>query len=131
MTNRNERLRQLAAAWNDAWNGGDPEALAAFFGDAGTYYEPDLLSGPVAGRTGVVQSATKTWQQWPGATFEIVSMIVADPHVALEWRSSAKHRSGVELTLEGVDILQWEGEKLAAARIYYDEHKRKLALAEQ
>lgn len=127
---RVDELRELAAAWNAAWNGRDPEALAAFFTEDGTYYEPGLESGPVLAADGVKQAATKTWESWPGATFQTVSLTIEGSRVALEWRSSATHKSGAELTLEGVDILDWDGDKVTSARVYYDEHSRKLALGQ-
>lgn len=125
---RIDELRELAAAWNAAWNGRDPEALAAFFTEDATYYEPGLESGSMPARTGVKDAAGKTWNDWPGASFETVSLTIEGSRVALEWRSSATHRSGTAVTLEGVDILDWEGDKVTAARVYFDEHSRKLAL---
>jgi ketosteroid isomerase-like protein len=123
-------LRELAAAWNAAWNGRDPDTLAAFFTEDATYYEPGLESGPVLAHAGIKGAASKTWQDWPGATFQTVSLTIEGSRVALEWRSSATHRSGAEVTLEGVDILEWDGDKVTSARVYYDEHSRKLALGQ-
>jgi hypothetical protein len=60
----------------------------------------------------------------------MVSMTVQEPRVALEWRSSATHRSGKLVELQGVDLLEWRGELLVAARVYYDEHSRRRALGE-
>lgn len=118
-------VRELTNAWNDAWNSRDASQLAAFFGDGATYYEPGLDSGPVDGATGIREAAEKTWADWPEATFEAVSLTVEGSRAVLEWRGSATHRSGVSVQLEGVDVLEWNGDKLAAARVYYDEHSRR------
>ena len=126
---RNDELERLTRAWNDAWNSRESESLAAFFTPTATYYEPGLDGGPVSAREGIVQSAQKTWEDWPEATFEQVSITIGGDRVVLEWRSTAVHRSGQTINLEGVDILEWEGDKLSAARVYYDEHSRRSQLS--
>jgi len=122
---RNDELRQLTEAWNNAWNSRDADQLAAFFEATSTYYEPDLATGPVAGAAGVKTAAEKTWAEWPAANFHVVTITIQEPRVVLEWRSTATHRTGKSVQLEGVDILEWQGAKLAAARVYYDEHRRR------
>lgn len=124
-----DKLRELAVAWNDAWNGGDASVLAGFFAEGATYYEPGLAAGPVAAGPGIRESAEKTWAEWPGATFEAVSILVDGNKIAVEWRSSATHKSGTELNLEGVDVLELEGDKVTSCRVYYDVHARQLALS--
>jgi ketosteroid isomerase-like protein len=124
---RIEELQELTSKWNDAWNSRDTSKLAAFFAPEGTYYEPDLESA-VNGATGIGAVAERTWRDWPEATFEEVSVTISDPRVVLEWRSTATHSSGKVLNLEGVDILEWDGGKLSAARVYYDVHGRKTSL---
>ena len=126
---RSAQLEALTKAWNDAWNSRRAESLASFFSDDATYYEPGLGSGPVNGRAGIAACAQKTWEEWPEATFEEVSVTVGGDRVVLEWRSTAIHRSGQTINLEGVDILEWRGDKLAAARVYYDEHSRRSQLS--
>ena len=126
---RSDDLRKLSTAWNDAWNSRQVEQLASFFAETGTYYEPDLPA-PVPGRAGIGDIAAKTWSDWPDVTFDIVSVVIEESRVALEWHSSAKHKSGAEVQLEGVDMLTWDGDKLSEARVYYDVHSRKSALGE-
>lgn len=126
---RIEELQGLTSKWNDAWNSRDASQLAAFFTPDGTYYEPDL-DAAVNGISGIGAVAERTWKDWPEATFEEVSVTISDPRVVLEWRSTATHRSGKVLNLEGVDILEWDGDKLTAARVYYDVHRRRTALGE-
>jgi len=123
-----DKLREIAAAWNDAWNGRDADVLAAFFADGATYYEPGLPSGPVAAASGIKVSAIKTWEDWPEVSFEAVSILVDGSTIAVEWKSSATHKSGRALTLEGVDILELKDDKIVSCRVYFDIHARKLAL---
>jgi uncharacterized protein (TIGR02246 family) len=120
---RSEELRRLAQAWNEAWNSRDPDQLARFFAPGSTFYEPNLPA-PVGGAEGVAASATRTWSEWPGAVFETVSITVDGPRVAVEWRTSATHRSGLQHLLEGVDILEFDGDRIVACRTYYDTHTR-------
>jgi hypothetical protein len=127
---RYDEVKELAMAWNRAWNSRDPKELAAFFGPDSTYYEPDLNTGPVPGAQGVVASAVNTWKDWPEAEFSTVSLTIEASRVVLEWQSSATHRTGKVVQLEGVDILQWAGDKLVSARVYYDEHSRRKQLAD-
>jgi hypothetical protein len=126
--NRSEELRRLTLSWNDAWNSGEAGKLQAFFLPGSTYYDPTLSAEPTAGAEGIRLCAQKTWEDWPGAHFEAVSIIVEPPRVALEWRSTATHRSGAVLRLEGVDLLEWEGSGLRSARTYFDVSIRKAAL---
>ena len=128
---RYDEIRALTDAWNTAWNSRNASELASFFAAEGTYYEPDLNSGPVAGPTGVSAAATKTWADWPSAEFSIVSMTIDGSRVVLEWRSTATHRTGKAVNLEGVDILEWQGSKIVSARVYYDEHSRQRQLTER
>jgi ketosteroid isomerase-like protein len=116
---RVEELRRLALAWNDAWNGGDVARLTAFFAPDSTFYEPNL-SAPMPGVEGVKASAEKTWADWPGAVFDAVTITIEESRVVVEWRTSAVHRSGLEHLLEGVDVLEVEGDRVTACRIYYD-----------
>ena len=124
---RVDQLRKLANKWNEAWNSHDPAQLAEFFAEGATYYEPHL-DGPVDGKAGIGEIARSTWADWPEASFEAVSITIEDPRVVVEWKSSAKHKSGVVLQLEGVDVLAWEGDNIKSAHVYYDVHKRKIAL---
>lgn len=125
---RTDELRKLAEQWNEAWNGGDAQRLAAFFADDATLSEPSLPEGPVPGKTGIVESAESTWKMWPGVSFEAVSILVDGDRVAVEWRSSATHHSGKAVNLEGVDILEFRGDQIASARVYYDIYSRKEAV---
>jgi ketosteroid isomerase-like protein len=124
---RRDELKRLTDAWNDAWNSRDPSKLAAFFAADSTYYEPSLPA-PEPGAAGVAAAAAKTWSEWPGVRFEQVSQTIDEPRVVLEWRSTARHKSGTVVELQGVDVLEWHGDRLRAARVYYDEHGRNRAL---
>ena len=126
---RNDELRTLTTAWNDAWNSRDTSKLAGFFAEGATYYEPDFAEAK-DGASGIGAVAEKTWADWPEASFEEVSVTVEDPRVVLEWRSTATHSSGKTVNLEGVDVLEWDGDKLKSARVYYDVHARVTALGE-
>jgi|APSaa5957512535_1039671.scaffolds.fasta_scaffold174381_2 uncharacterized protein (TIGR02246 family) len=126
---RIDELKALTRAWNDAWNSKDASKLASFFAEGATYYEPDFAE-PKDGASGIAAVAEKTWADWPEASFEEVSVTVEDPRVVLEWRSSATHKSGTTLNLEGVDVLTWKGDTLTMARAYYDVHARKSALGD-
>lgn len=121
---RAEELRQLGLAWNEAWNSRDANRLARFFAPESTFFEPSLL-GPMNGAEGVMASAAKTWSEWPRAVFEPVSITVEDSRVVVEWRTSEKHKTGLAHVLEGVDILEFDGDLIAACRCYYDTRTRK------
>lgn len=119
MSERTDHLRQLALSWNDAWNSRDVSRLTRFFAPRSTFYEPSF-SGPMAGIDGVTASAEKTWADWPRAVFTAVTITVEDPRVVIEWRTSAAHRTGLQHLLEGVDILEFDGDLVSSCRVYYD-----------
>lgn len=122
---RADELRRLGLAWNEAWNSRDASRLAAFFAADSTFHEPQLTS-PMTGAEGIRASATRTWSEWPGAVFEALSVTVEEPRVVVEWRTSATHRSGLQHLLEGVDILEFDGDRIVACRTYYDTRTRKV-----
>jgi ketosteroid isomerase-like protein len=119
MSQRTDQLRRLGLSWNEAWNSRDVSRLTRFFAPRSTYYEPSL-SGPMPGAEGVTASAEKTWDDWPRAVFSAVTVTVEDPRVVVEWRTSAAHKSGLQHLLEGVDILEVDGDLVTACRVYYD-----------
>ena len=119
MSERTEELRRLGVAWNEAWNSRDVSRLTCFFAPRSTFYEPSL-AGPMPGAEGIAASAEKTWADWPRAVFSPVTITVEDPRVIIEWRTSAAHRTGLQHLLEGVDILELDGDLVTACRVYYD-----------
>jgi hypothetical protein len=116
---RIEELRRLGLAWSDAWNSRDATQLARFFAPTSTFYEPSL-EAPMSGPEGVAASAAKTWSEWPRAVFETVSITVEESRVVVEWRTRATHKSGLAHVLEGVDILEFDGDLVVAVRSYHD-----------
>jgi len=119
MSERTDQLRRLGLAWNEAWNSRDVSRLTRFFAPRSTFYEPSL-AGPMPGAEGVTASAEKTWADWPRAVFAAITITVEEPRVVIEWRTSAAHRTGLQHLLEGVDILELEGDLVASCRVYYD-----------
>jgi len=119
MSERTDQLRRLGLAWNEAWNSRDVSRLTRFFAPRSTFYEPNV-AGPMPGVEGVTASAEKTWADWPRAVFSPVTITVEDPRVIIEWRTSAAHRTGLQHLLEGVDILELDGDLITSCRVYYD-----------
>ncbi len=119
MSERTDQLRRLGLSWNEAWNSRDVSRLTRFFAPRSTFYEPSI-SGPMPGVDGVTASAEKTWADWPRAVFSAVTITVEEPRVIIEWRTSAAHRSGLQHLLEGVDILEVDGDLVTSCRVYYD-----------
>lgn len=119
MSERTDQLRRLGLSWNEAWNSRDVSRLTGFFAPRSTFYEPSL-AGPMPGPEGVAASAEKTWSDWPRAVFQPITITVEEPRVIIEWRTSAAHRTGLQHLLEGVDILELDGDLVTACRVYYD-----------
>ncbi len=120
---RHEELRRLALAWNEAWNSRDPARLAGFFAPGSSFCEPNLPAA-VDGAEGVTASATRTWSEWPHTVFEPISITVDEQRVVIEWRTTLSHKTGLAHVLEGVDILEFEGNLVASCRSYYDTRTR-------
>lgn len=127
---RRDELEALATEWNTAWNGRDAGALASFFHDDATFYEPGLGPSPVPAKQGIISSAEATWRDWPESEFTTVSLTVDGDRVVVEWRAEAKHRTGRPYTLQGVDILEWDGPRIRSARVYFDVHDRLVAIGD-
>src|SRR6266545_270722 len=121
---RLDDLRRLGLAWNEAWNSGDQAQLTRFFAPHSTFFEPSMPA-PASGAEGVAASAARTWSDWPGAVFEVLSITVEGSRVVVEWRTSATYKTGLEHVLEGVDVLEFDRDLIVACRTYYDTRTRK------
>ena len=115
-------LEQTVAAYNDAWNRQDLDAICAAHTDdmvfenhnAGERAEGDAVRAHLAG----------IFANWPDMRFEGRSLYVGDDFVVQEWTATATHPSGTSVSWDGVDIFPFRDGKIARKDVYSNASRR-------
>lgn len=114
--------------WLDAWNDHDVERTLSFYTDDLEYQDPST-GGPLNGLPALEECLRKTWQAIPDLAFTARRLIVQGDWIAAEWFASGTAKGeygGLPATgrrfdkVEGVDIAQTRGDKIAVDRAYFD-----------
>lgn len=118
----------LADRWLAAWSSPDAEALVALFAPGGTFAEAVLHGEVPASDLPRVVAALRT--PFPDARFERRTLVGDAQRLCIEWTFHAEHRGpfrpGIEptgrtVTLQGVDVLELDGDRIRTARRHFDQ----------
>jgi steroid delta-isomerase-like uncharacterized protein len=117
----------VAQASFDAWNGHDPDAIAALYAKDATYFTPragEVLTGQQA----IADFARKVFTVYPDYSMELISRgEIGQGLVACQWVIHATHTgpfwdgsppTGRSLTLPGASFTQVEGDKIRSDQTY-------------
>jgi steroid delta-isomerase-like uncharacterized protein len=118
----------IVAAYFDAWNAHDGDAVAAVFAPGGTYEDPST-GGPVptAGLPGLVAALASAF---PDARFERGPAMTSASGIAVEWVMRGHNQgplgpglpaTGQEVTLRGIDVFEIEAAGIRSVRGYFDQ----------
>ena len=119
--------QEILDRYAEAWNGHDPDGVAACFGADGTYQDP-ATGGPLRG-DGIAAYARALFEGFPDVHFDIVTVVEdVDGPVAFEWLMTATNTgpfgggdpTGREVRLPGADFLAFDPEGIAELRGYFD-----------
>ena len=112
-----------------AWNSHDPEAVAAFFAEPGTY--DDRGAGKLLrGRAEIERHVASVMAAFPDLRFEVVRAAHGEDFTMGEWRAEMTHlgeldglaATGRRVTSAGVDVATVDGEDGLVTHLvsYYD-----------
>ncbi len=102
------RLRDWLERYRRAWESRDPDAAAALFSDAATYYETPF-GRPAQGKDGVraYWSGVTEHQRDVKFSYEVLST-TGDTGIARWWAEFTRVPSGVRTRLDGVFLLEFD-----------------------
>ena len=123
-------LEDVIAAYNDAWNAHDLDAIMAL-------HAPDMVfenhtAGESAHGDEVRAHIGAIFETWPDIRFEARRLYVRDGVVTQEWTATATHRNemrrgelvaeptGREISWRGVDVIPFEDGKVKRKDVYSD-----------
>jgi steroid delta-isomerase-like uncharacterized protein len=125
-----ESLEQAIAAYNDAWNAHDLDAILAM-------HAPDMVfenhtAGESAEGERVREHIGAIFETWPDIHFDARRLYVRDGVVTQEWTASATHANemrrgdlvaeptGKRIEWRGIDVIPFEDGKVKRKDVYSD-----------
>ena len=123
-------LEARIAAYNDAWNGHDLDAIMSM-------HAPDMVfenhtAGESAEGEAVREHVGAIFETWPDITFSTRRLYVRDGLVVQEWTAEATHANemrrgdlvaeptGKKITWDGLDVIPFENGLVKRKDVYSD-----------
>ena len=104
-----ERATDFGAAWNSR----DPDLIASFFTEDGSYHAsvgPDRLGKSYVGRENIRRGVQAFFDRFPDGRFENLKVVVAGDTGTFEWDFVATDASGRPASTAGCDLLEFRGD---------------------
>ena len=125
-----QALEQAIAAYNEAWNGHDLDAIMSM-------HSPDMVfenhtAGETAEGEAVREHVGAIFETWPDITFSTRRLYVRDGLVVQEWTAEATHANemrrgdlvaeptGKKITWDGLDVIPFENGLVKRKDVYSD-----------
>lgn len=121
MSADHERLERLAHRFYAAWNAQDVEAVLDCYTDDVLYLDPNTR-GYVQGREALRRYLTKLFDRWD-MTWEGTEVFPLEgvDGSAARWRATLSPKgSDASVTVEGVDLVILEGDRMKRDEVYFD-----------
>jgi limonene-1,2-epoxide hydrolase len=106
-------IREFIAAWSRL----DPEELASYFTEDGTYH--NIPASAVSGRDNIVQFIAGFTEYWQSTDWEIISLF-AEGDLVLAERIDHTVVNGKPVDLPAAGVFEMEGGKIKVWRDYFD-----------
>jgi ketosteroid isomerase-like protein len=103
-----------------AWNGREPEQVAALFAEDYRSEQPAHPSRDFTGRPQVLENWTSVFAGVPDFTAVLVSSALADDSEWGEWDWRGTHPDGSPFAMRGVTVLMVRDGLIASARLYLE-----------
>jgi steroid delta-isomerase-like uncharacterized protein len=130
MSTATERLQETIAAYNEAWNAHDLDAIAAL-------HAPDMVfenhtAGERAEGAEALEHIARIFESWPDIAFTTRRLYVREDLVVQEWAALATHvnplrrgdlvaePSGNRIEWKGIDVIPFEDGKVKRKDVYSD-----------
>ena len=117
--------RALIAAYDDAWNRQDLEALCAFHSDD-VVFENHTAGELAQGAEAVRAHIGGIFERWPSLRFRSRRLYVADDFAVSEWTATATRPDGTRIEWDGVDVFPVRDGKIARKDVYSSSHAPRL-----
>jgi steroid delta-isomerase-like uncharacterized protein len=130
MSTTTERLHEVIAEYNDAWNAHDLERIAALHAP-GMVFENHTAGESAEGEQALAHIAG-IFESWPDIAFTTRRLYVREDLVVQEWTASATHvkplrrgdlvaePSGRRIEWNGMDVIPFEDGKVKRKDVYSD-----------
>lgn len=130
MTTTTARLQEIIAAYNDAWNAHDLDAIAALHAP-GMVFE-NHTAGERAEGPEALEHIGRIFAAWPDIAFTTRRLYVREDLVVQEWTAAATHvtelrrgdivapPSGRRIEWNGMDVIPFEDGLIARKDVYSD-----------
>jgi steroid delta-isomerase-like uncharacterized protein len=116
-----DAVRALIAAYDDAWNRQDLDALCAFH-TADVVFENHTAGDRVEGADAVRAHIGGIFERWPTLRFTSRRFYAADDFAVSEWTATAVRDDGTRIEWEGVDVFPLRDGKIARKDVYSSSH---------
>ena len=113
--------RLLLAAYDDAWNRQDLDAVASMHTDD-VVFENHTAGERAEGAAAVRSHIGGIFERWPSLRFANRRLYVADGFAVSEWTATATRPDGVTIEWDGVDVFPLRDGKIARKDVYSSSH---------
>ena len=111
-------LLALIAAYDDAWNRQDVEAISSLHAPEVVFHN-HTAGERVEGREAVAAHISAIFERWPTLRFSGRGQRAGDDFVVSEWTASATHPDdGRRLEWDGIDVFPFRGGLIARKDVY-------------
>jgi hypothetical protein len=104
--------------WVAALNSRSVDQVAGLFETGGTFEEP-MTGGALSGAA-LRAFFSRMWRDWPNLVFTTKTAIAENHRLVLEWRSQGTNVRRRAVTVNGATVIDWAGDHITRARVYYD-----------
>ncbi len=115
-------LEETVAAYNDAWNRQDLDAICAAHTEDMVFENHN--AGERAEGAAVRDHLASIFAGWPDMRFAGRSLYVGPDFVVQEWTATATHPSGKVVSWDGADIFPFADGKIARKDVYSNASRR-------
>jgi ketosteroid isomerase-like protein len=116
-----DSVPELIAAYDDAWNRQDLDALCSFHTDD-VVFENHSAGERAEGAEAVRAHIGGIFERWPTLRFRGRRFYAAESFAVSEWTATATRADGVEIEWDGVDVFPLRGGKITRKDVYSSSH---------
>ncbi|MCC6272476.1 MAG: nuclear transport factor 2 family protein [Deltaproteobacteria bacterium] len=113
-----EELHRLCDAWLETWTGNRPERLLAHYAEDAFYRDPARPEG-LRGREALAAYFEKLLAKNPEWRWRRQALFPTESGFILKWVAQLPV-GDTALRLEGMDLVELEGEKIRRNEVYFD-----------
>lgn len=112
---------ERATEFGEAWNSDDPDLVASYFAEDGSYHAsvgPDHLGRTFTGRASVREGVQAFFERFPGGRFESLKVAIYGNLGTFEWDFVVTDPQGNRDVTAGCDLLEFDGDMVKAKNAF-------------